>query len=176
MSEFTFRMGASRQGNREGFVFLDHLKLVVVLFLAGASLVSCSSYPKDFDLEVEKFLAEPPDDFEGPWVGHWTSVPTGHTGPLWCLIRPTNGAENRYQFHYRAGWGPWLRGEFDHEVDVVRRGGKIGITERMDLGRLGGVYTLESVISGADWGGAHHSNKGDHGRVVMKRPSREQPR
>ena len=69
-----------------------------------------------------------------------------------------------------------MRGEFDHEVDVVRRDGRYDFSETMDLGRLGGVYTLESVISGVDWRGAHRSNKDDHGQVVMRRPSPEKPR
>lgn len=147
-----------------------------VLLIAFSSLfsVSCSSYPKEFESATTAYFSGEVEGLEGPWIGSWTSIPTGHEGPLWCLVEPVleDDSEFRhYRFRYRAGWGWILRGEFEHVVGVETSGVRFRFEQEMDLGKLGGVYLSKTEVVDGLWTGRHRSTKGDHGEILMKRPS-----
>ena len=108
----------------------------------------------------------------GAWEGEWTSEPTGHSGPLWCLIEPLEGSDSHYHFRYRAGWAWIVRGEYAHDVLTREVGDAIHFDEEMDLGRLGGIYRAESKIQAGQWEGRHRSTMGDRGSIRMRRAAK----
>lgn len=150
----------------------------LLIAFSGLFFISCSSYPKEFEQASSAYFSDEEKGLEGPWIGSWTSIPTGHEGPLWCLVEPVPQDDSklkRYRFRYRAGWGWILRGEFEHEVSVEASGERSRFEEEMDLGKLGGVYLSETEVADGLWRGRHRSTKGDRGEIMMKRPSRLLP-
>jgi hypothetical protein len=65
-----------------------------------------------------------------------------------------------------------LRGHYTQTVPVERDAdGGSRFTGSMDLGKLGGVYSVESEVGGGVWDARFRSSKGDHGTMELRRPA-----
>ncbi|NNC86889.1 MAG: hypothetical protein HKN82_00355 [Akkermansiaceae bacterium] len=137
---------------------------------AGFLAVSCSPYQRDFRQAVAAAQGRHADP-TGPWKGTWHSVPSGHDGPLWCIITETPGRAGSYDFRYRAGWGILNFGDYTHTVPVKRRpGGALGVTGSMELPAAVGTYSLDGMVTNDRFDAKYTSTKGDHGTFTLRRP------
>ncbi len=148
-------------------------RVVARLLLLGCLIsgVGCSSYPQDFREAVDG-SAGTYEGVYGPWEGEWHSEPSGHRGPLWCLIEQAGEDDTEFSFRYRAGWGRILRGNFTQVTPVVAAAepGAYEVVATKDLGRLGGVYQIDGVVGPDAFDARFTSSKGDRGTMVLRRP------
>lgn len=107
---------------------------------------------------------------EGPWVGTWHSVPTGHTGQLRCIVGPRKNDQGDHEFVYRATWAKIFSGTFaaTHQARKTNGGWKIEGRHTMP-NWVGGVYQYEGRVEGEAFKLDYRSAK-DHGSFEMGRP------
>jgi hypothetical protein len=148
------------------------MKLCCIRFAAPVVaillLVGCGSYQRDFEKSVEA-QSRPASNALGPWVGEWRSEMNGHHGPLWCVIEPHGGGE--HAFRYRAGWGVLRFGDYTHIVPTRSDGaGGLIFEGQMDLPGGVGVHHVEGRVTPESFDARYQSERGDHGRMSLKRP------
>jgi hypothetical protein len=106
---------------------------------------------------------------EGRWEGTWTSVPTGHTGALRCLVVPVG--EGLYDMRYHATF--WGVLNFAYRVQMIASPTNSGVrfSGSKDLGWLaGGEYTYEAWANPTNFQ-AGYKSKHDHGTFELRRPA-----
>lgn len=145
------------------------MKRYLLLFLA---LVACSSYPRDFREVADE---GPPDGPTGAWQGRWTSGMNGHSGPLWCLVSPARGEgdagpDGRFDFRYRAGWGMFRFGDYTHEAAGRMDDGVLRVAGEMKLPDAVGTYRIDGTVTAERFSASFKSDRGDHGRIELRRP------
>ncbi|MFV1994279.1 MAG: hypothetical protein ACC661_02490 [Verrucomicrobiales bacterium] len=146
---------------------LLHLALCgsLLAFIAG-----CAS--PDFAASWKKTsTTPPPESIEGAWEGSWTSLGSGHTGRLRCLVtRAPETSPQAYNFHYWASWAKVLSGEFQVTYEVEQDGDLYRFSGEQDLGKmLGGVFTHTGEAT-RDRFEASYEARVDHGTFVLSRP------
>ncbi|CAN5118697.1 hypothetical protein BH23VER1_BH23VER1_19340 [soil metagenome] len=152
-----------------------HARIPTIILAVGClvAFVGCTSYRREFRSAVREAGGQY-EGVYGPWEGEWRSAPSGHHGPLWCLIgRAGEGADEQLEFRYRAGWGKVLRGNFTQRtaVDPVPgRPGAFVVQGSKDLGVLGGLYTIEGTVDPDRFDARFTSTKGDRGTMGLRRP------
>jgi len=115
-----------------------------------------------------------PGDRPGPWIGRWVSGHNGHEGPLWCIVTPTPDKPGSYDFRYRAGWGMLQFGNYVHTVAVKKdAAGNLLVKGKMDLPKLFGEHSLDGVVTASEFNADFKSEKGDHGKMTLRRPGKK---
>lgn len=139
--------------------------------LLAVLTVSCGSvYQRDFQQAVRDADGAH-EDPTGPWQGRWTSAPTGHEGPVWCLISEHPGKPDTYDFRYRAGWGLINFGDYLHTAKVAQAAdGSFRLKSSMELPEAFGTYTIDGTVTDEAFDARHKSDKGDHGTMILRRP------
>ena len=132
---------------------------------------SCGSvYQRDFRQAVADAKGVY-NDPTGPWQGRWTSEPTGHEGPVWCMISEHPGKPDTYDFRYRAGWGLINFGDYVHTTKVSKApDGSIRLKSSMELPEAFGTYTVDGTVTSKAFDARHSSDKGDRGTMALRRP------
>jgi hypothetical protein len=103
----------------------------------------------------------------GCWRGEWRSEATGHSGPLRCVVEPTDTGVWRASFH--AGYARVFRACYATQLAVTEAGGGWRFKGRSDLGRLaGGVYEYEGEATMSAFRTRYRSRH-DHGRFELHR-------
>ncbi len=148
---------------------------VVLTFLLGG----CSSFESSWQQALERSATpQPTADVIAPaWIGSWHSEPSGHEGPLRCVVSAVTDKDGqairddagaRYAFHFHALWGLNFPAEYTIEMSVRKEDGRVTFTGEQDLGPLaGGVYRCEGHIKGGQFR-ATYTSKHDHGTFEMK--------
>ncbi|MBN8458524.1 MAG: hypothetical protein J0M04_11870 [Verrucomicrobia bacterium] len=143
-------------------------KLTIIVF--GILLASCGGlYVREFERTVTATKV-PAANACGPWKGAWKSEVNGHTGPLWCLIRPDDDQADRFHFRYRAGWG-WFRfGDYDHAVEGrMDAKGTLRLRGGMELPGGLGVYHVDGAVTRSAFV-AKYQSAHDRGSIILSRP------
>jgi len=137
--------------------------------LSLATLLSaCSAYQRDFR-EAAAELPDPPPNALGAWKGSWHSEPSGHRGPLWCVVTPAEGGG--HDFRYRAGWGAFQFGDYTHHVEAeLAADGSLAVTGEMELPGGFGTYTIDGRLTATEFKARFTSDRGDRGTMTLSRP------
>lgn len=145
---------------------------LVLPLLIGSLLPSCSTFAYQADFEKAVAAAPPaPADPTGPWKGSWKSNMNGHSGPLWCMVNPTPGAQDSYDFRYHAGWGKFEFGDFTHTVPgAMTPANTLAVQGKMELAGFVGTYTVDGTATKDTFKAKYKSDQGDHGTMTLKRP------
>lgn len=148
------------------------MKSLLLPLAAALTLASCgpNSYTRGF-VEASAALVRPPANAEGPWRGTWKSDVNGHTGPLWCIVRPNPKRPGEYDFRYRAGWGAVQFGDYTHTTPV-RHGdnGSIALSGEMILPGGFGKYQVEGKLTRETFTATYRS-AADRGAMTLQRPA-----
>lgn len=149
------------------------MKSLLILFAAAivVALSSCANtYTGDFAKSAAA-MPRPPVDAEGPWLGTWKSDVNGHTGPLWCIVKPSPDRPGAYDFRYRAGWGTLQFGDYTHTTPAEPAAdGSLKLEGKMTLPRGFGEYNVEGLLT-HDSFTAKYQSEGDRGTMTLKRPA-----
>jgi hypothetical protein len=149
------------------------MKTLLLPLTAALCLSSCgpNSYTRGF-VEANAALPRPPVNAEGPWLGAWKSEVNGHTGPLWCIVKPNPDRPGDYDFRYRAGWGALKFGDYTHTTPAkLADDGSIALTGEMKLPGGFGNYQVEGKLTRETFT-ATYRGEGDRGVMNLKRPAR----
>ena len=149
---------------------MNRLLRFAILLGVCATLPSCLSYHARF----EKAVAAAAGKYEaptGPWVGNWKSDWNGHEGPLWCIVTETPNQPGSFDFRYRAGWGIFKFGNYVHTLKTAKTAeGALLVKGEMELPKLVGTHSLDGAVSNAAFDASYKSDKGDHGKMILRRP------
>ena len=148
------------------------MRALPLIVLPCVLLASCSTlvYQRDFQQAVAA-APKPHADPTGPWKGEWLSKQNGHTGPLWCMVSPTPGKPDSYDFRYHAGWGKLEFGDFTHPVPgAITPENTLKVHGDMKLAGFVGTYTVNGVAAKNTFKAAYRSDQGDHGSMTLARP------
>ena len=149
------------------------MKALLLPLAAALALSSCgpNSYTRGF-VAASAALARPPANAEGPWRGTWKSEVNGHTGPLWCIVKPHPDRLGDYDFRYRAGWGALRFGDYTHTTPAkLADDGSIALAGEMKLPGGFGNYQVEGKLTRETFT-AIYRGAGDKGTMTLKRPAR----
>lgn len=104
----------------------------------------------------------------GRWEGEWISTPSGHTGPLRCVLDVVD--EARWHARFRGGYARIFRACYATDFHVARLGpDRWTFSGRSDLGTLaGGVYECSGEAS-PDAFTCRYKSPHDHGEFRLKR-------
>lgn len=141
-----------------------------MILVVGLLSSSCSMYQRDFRKAVAAGGWSESDP-SGPWKGKWHSEPSGHEGPLWCLIAEQEGKPGVFDFRYRAGWGVMQFGDYTHEDAGRQVGDEVVVKGEMDLSKAVGVYQVDGTVKAGEFKARFESNRGDRGTMVLRRPA-----
>ena len=140
------------------------------ILISLTTLISCSSFQKDWRTAVSAQSQTASTDLQGPWEGEWISEASGHRGALRCLVTKNPIETGHYDFHYWAKWGIFS-GAFEAHYPVQQQGkDRWDFLGETDLGRLGGVYRHEGHATITHFQADYTSTKNDHGTFTMRRP------
>ena len=125
---------------------------------------NCSDFREHWDR-----AARQDEGMGGRWHGEWLSTPSGHRGPLRCVIEVTS--EEQWQARFRAGYAKVFRACYAADFHVARLApDRWTFSGRSDLGALaGGQYeysgdaTRDAVI-------CRYKSAHDHGEFRLRRP------
>jgi hypothetical protein len=148
------------------------MKSLLIPLAATLALSSCgpNSYTRGF-VEASTALPRPPVNAEGPWLGTWKSDVNGHTGPLWCIVKPNPDRPGDYDFRYRAGWGALKFGDYTHTTPAkLADDGSIALSGEMKLPGGFGNYQVEGKLTRETFN-AIYQGAGDKGTMKLKRPA-----
>lgn len=147
-----------------------NLRLIPLAAAMAVAFSSCAnSYHRGF-AEASSELPLPPTNAEGTWLGMWVSEVNGHTGPLWCIVRPTPDQPGKYDFRYRAGWGVLKFGDYTHTVPAkLAADGSMKLSGEMSLPGGFGTYQVEGRLTRDSFNSTYHS-KVDSGTMILRRP------
>lgn len=149
------------------------MKSFLLPLAAALALSSCgpNSYTREF-VKASATLASPPANAEGPWLGTWKSEVNGHTGPLWCIVKPNPDRPADYDFRYRAGWGALRFGDYTHITPArLANDGSMALVGEMKLPGGFGNYQVEGNLT-RDTFTATYRGAEDRGVMTLKRPAR----
>ena len=149
------------------------MKSFLIPLAAALAFSSCgpNSYTRGF-VDASAALPRPPANAEGPWLGTWKSEVNGHTGPLWCIVKPTPDRPGDYDFRYRAGWGALQFGDYTHTTPAkLAADGSIALSGEMKLPGGFGTYQVEGSLTRETFT-ATYQGAGDRGTMTLKRPAR----
>lgn len=135
------------------------------------ALTSCgaASYSRGFRTASSNFT-RPPLNAHGPWEGTWKSDVNGHTGPLWCIVQPSQERPGHYDFRYRAGWGVLRFGDYTHTTPGrLASDGSLKLSGSMVLPGGFGTYEVDGRIT-RDTFEATYRSSADHGSMTLRRP------
>ncbi len=149
---------------------MKHLTTHLLLFLPFL-LSNCASpaYNAKWKSEVAAHEAGARPFPTGPWTGTWASLPSGHTGPLRCIVSAGDDGEKEYEFHYWARWGKFFQGTFEVEYAVEEHpDGSLSVTGSQDLGPFG-TYRHTGTLTEDAFHAEFTADK-DKGTFDMTRP------
>lgn len=142
------------------------MKLALICLLL-ATLVSCSSYQRDFKAATKSFTST--GTLEGPWKGTWQSEVNGHHGPLWCQVSRDPEKAKEWIFRYRAGWGVLQFGDYKHSVKATLKNKLLPIDSSMTLPGGFGTYHVKGTLTSTNFAMRFKGN-GDKGTMILTRP------
>jgi hypothetical protein len=124
----------------------------------------------DFKEHWERASSPVAAGMAGRWLGEWVSTPSGHRGPLRCVIDVTS--DEQWHARFRAGYARVFRACYATDFHVARVApDRWTFSGRSDLGALaGGQYeysgeaTLEALI-------CRYKSPHDHGEFRLRRPA-----
>jgi hypothetical protein len=145
-------------------------------------LLACVAGCSTFEPRWKELAAQPAASADrgvlGRWEGAWHSEPSGHEGSLRCIIdlpaKPNapqpagSGGAGRYLFRFSATWGLGFVSEYELEMDIVEREGKLHLAGESNLGLFYGDYRCEGHFDG-DTLRARYKASVDHGTFELKR-------
>lgn len=134
--------------------------------LACLVLATCGC--NSFQQQWTKMAADspPPHEIVGRWQGTWSSDPSGHTGPLRCIL--TKVGETGYQARYHAGYFKILTADYTVSMEVEQEDDGWEFSGETNLGWLMGVYRHQGQIRGEHYR-AEYTSKHDHGVMDMRK-------
>ena len=138
----------------------------VLLVSAGAFLVGCSTFNRDWD----RMAGSPQqrEGIEGRWDGKWSSEVTGHSGRLRCIV--SKKAADSYLARFRARFGKVFNYEYAVPLKVEERNGTFAFQGEANLHwYAGGVYHYEGKATATNFFSSYHA-KSDHGTFELGRP------
>ncbi|MES2923840.1 MAG: hypothetical protein V4819_19960 [Verrucomicrobiota bacterium] len=148
------------------------MKTLLLPLAAALAFSSCgpNSYTREF-VKASAALPRPPANAEGPWLGTWKSKVNGHTGPLWCIVKPNPDRPGHYDFRYRAGWGVFQFGDYTHTTPAkLADDGSIALSGEMKLPGGFGTYQVEGKLTRETFT-TTYQGAGDRGIMTLKRPA-----
>ena len=143
---------------------------IIGLLISLSSLISCSSFQKEWRTAVATQTESPSTDLQGPWEGEWISEASGHRGALRCVVSQNASKPGHYDFHYWAKWS-FFSGDFEALYPVKPDGeDRWTFHGDTDLGKLGGVYSHQGHATSTQFHADYTSTKNDRGTFSMRRP------
>jgi hypothetical protein len=142
--------------------FLFSLTRIIPLLAVGI-LCGCSSFNRDW-----KKASVNSTDIQGRWEGTWTSVPSGHSDKLRCLV------EKISEEKYRARFDSTYEKIIHFKSNVILSGAKTNSAFHFSGDAklpwwAGGIYHYAGKVDPTNFVSTYRC-KYDHGTFQMSRP------
>lgn len=143
--------------------------LCISLCVLAATLVSCSSFEKDWNDAVADYESGAVKSPEGPWKGSWTTSTNGHTGDLRAIVTKSKAKPDHYNFRYHAKWADFFSGSYRVSYPVEPSGSGFRVDGEQKMGPFG-TFSHKGQIQQNSFKATYSSDKGDLGAFDLKRP------
>lgn len=143
-------------------------------------LCQCSNYSRKFEAALANQTSTP-KDLTGAWEGTWHSESSTHHGKLQAIVTPlpSEGASQKYHFHYRATWAGFLSGRFKtfHEASLLDKKQDSPTWKISGVHPLpwyyGGTYSYRGKATPLEFESTYRCDY-DKGRFILARPAKPQ--